>query len=96
MGNSFVVNVKVGIPYAKITKLENTVDYEIVLKIIKKHFEIPTPLLEELVYNIEQEVLQEYPSMKYFFLSIQKVNPPLESSVYSSEVRVEKTYSSTQ
>lgn len=92
MGNQFVVNVKAGIDYIKVDRLDQTVDYEVMLQIIKSEFAKPTPLLEELAHRIEQAILIKYPAMRYFFLSIQKRNPPLGSEVYSSEVSVERRY----
>lgn len=86
------MNVKAGIDYVKVERLDQTIDYEIVLQIIKREFEKPTPLLEELAYRIEQALLAHYPAMRYFYLSIQKRNPPLGSEVDSSEVSVEKHY----
>lgn len=92
MGNQFVVNVKAGIDYVKVERLEQTIDYEIILQIIKHEFEKPTPLLEELAHRIEQAVVAQYPAIRYFYLSIQKRNPPLGSEVYSSEISVERRY----
>ena len=87
-----MINVKAGIEYIKVETLDQTIDYEIILQVIKKEFAQPTPLLEELAHRIEQSVLTMYPSMRYFYLSIQKLNPPLGSEVYSSEVSVERRY----
>jgi dihydroneopterin aldolase len=92
LGNTFVINAKVGIEYKKVDNLNETVDYERILHIIQYRCEKPTPLLEELVYLIEQDVLKECPSMKSFYLSIQKMNPPLGANVKSSEVSIERTY----
>ncbi len=92
LGNTFIVNVKAGIDYIRVTKLEQTIDYEIILNIVKEEFATAKPLLEELVYTIEQNVLIQYPSMKYFYLSIQKLNPPLGTEVESSEVSIERKY----
>jgi dihydroneopterin aldolase len=56
LGNQFVVNVKAGIDYIKVDRLDQTVDYEVMLQIIKSEFAKPTPLLEELAHRIEQAI----------------------------------------
>ena len=87
-----MINLKAGIDFLEVKTLDQTVDYEVMLNIVKFEFAKPTPLLEELVFRIEQSIHAHYPTLRYFFLSIQKLNPPLGSEVYSSEVSVEKKY----
>jgi dihydroneopterin aldolase len=86
------VNVKAGIPFRQVAQLDQTIDYEIVLRIIQQEFLQAKPLLEELVYTIERKVVEMYPDMIYFYLSIKKMNPPLGCEVEHSEVCVERRY----
>ncbi len=92
MGNHFVVNIKVGIDDVLIKSINDTIDYSILLRIIQDFFKTPTPLLETLVYDIEKQILIECKGLKYLYLSIQKLNPPLQAVVKSSEVILEKKY----
>jgi dihydroneopterin aldolase len=72
--------------------LANTIDYQILLQIIQAHFAQSTDLLETLVINIEMAVQQIFLNIKYFFISIQKTNPPLGIVCKSSEIILEKNY----
>ena len=92
MGNHFVVNVKVGVDDIIVNSINDTIDYSILLRIIQDFFKVPTPLLETLVYEIEKQILIECKGLKYLYLSIQKLNPPLQAVVKSSEVILEKKY----
>jgi dihydroneopterin aldolase len=62
------------------------------LSIIKQRMAIPTPLLETIVCELEQEIKTKFPSINYFYVSIQKQFPPINADVFSSEVIIEKTY----
>ena len=81
-----------GIEDREINSINDTIDYSRLLAIIQDHFKTPTPLLETLVYKIEQQILKECKALKYFYLSIQKQHPPLVAIVKSSEVILEKNY----
>ncbi len=80
--------------YVRVDSMDQTLNYERLLQIIQEAFAVPRPLLEELVWDIEQQVAAEFPLLRYFFLSIKKMNPPLGADVECSEVSVEKHYGS--
>ncbi len=92
MGNHFVVNVKVGIDDIIVNSINDTLDYSMLLRIIQDFFKTPTPLLETLVYEIEKQIMIECKGLKYLYLSIQKLHPPLQAVLKSSEVILEKRY----
>jgi len=92
LGNHFVVNIKVGVDDIIVNSINDTIDYSILLRIIQDFFKAPTPLLETLVYEIEKQILNECKGLKYLYLSIQKLHPPLQAVVKSSEVILEKNY----
>jgi dihydroneopterin aldolase len=92
LGNRFVVNIKVGIDDVIINSINDTIDYSVLLSIVQDFFKTPTPLLETLVYEIEKQILIECKGLKYLYLSIQKLHPPLQAVVKSSEVILEKKY----
>ncbi len=92
MGNHFVVNVKVGIDDIIVNSINDTIDYSMLLRIIQDFFKTPTPLLETLVYEIEKQIMIECKGLKYLYLSIQKLHPPLQAVLKSSEVILEKRY----
>jgi dihydroneopterin aldolase len=92
LGNHFVVNVKVGVDDIIVNSINDTIDYSMLLRIIQDFFKTPTPLLETLVYEIEKQIMIECKGLKYLYLSIQKLHPPLQAVLKSSEVILEKRY----
>ncbi len=92
MGNRFEINCKLGFEQREVKKIHDTIDYSILLDCINKVFSSREDLLETIAQNIEQECLSLFSELKYFYFSIQKLNPPLNTQVYSSEVILEKAY----
>jgi dihydroneopterin aldolase len=88
------VNVKVTFnDTVKITSLEQTIDYEVLLKCIQDHMSKPTPLMESLVQEIETDIHNRFPQITSFWISMRKENPPMSGVVQGSEVILEKKYS---
>ncbi|MCC7028727.1 MAG: dihydroneopterin aldolase [Chitinophagaceae bacterium] len=92
LGNNFVVNCKVGIEQKKIESIDDTIDYALLSAIIHQHFAVPTPLLETVAARIEDDIMRKYPVIRYFYLSIKKLNPALNARADSSEVIIENNY----
>lgn len=92
LGRWFEVSVEAGIERNQINNLEDTIDYESLLNITKKHFEISTGLLENVALSIESDLRALYPDIKQLNISIRKLYPPFATSIQSSEVRLEKKY----
>lgn len=92
LGNTFIINCKVGIENHPVNSIKDTIDYAALLEIVKKHFSAATPLLETLAQNIESESKLLFPDLKYFLISIQKKNPALNAQLESSEIILEKQY----
>lgn len=87
------MSVKVGIPSQKITQMEDTIDYVRLQEIIQTCFKYPKDLLEELITDIQEEIHLAYPrQLKYLWLSIKKMNPPLALSTECSELILEEFY----
>ena len=80
------------IPHQSIITLENTINYEELLQLVKLNFEKTKPLLEELVQMISSDIETKFPFLSYLFVSIQKKNPPLGEDIESSEVSFEKNF----
>jgi len=53
---------------------------------------VPTPLLESVAARIEDDIMRKYPAIRYFYLSIKKLNPALNARADSSEVIIENNY----
>ena len=87
------MNTKVGFPNSvELISIEKTVNYEELLRIVQASFEQSSFLLEELVLSISAEIKLQFPQIMYSMVSIKKLNPPLNASIESSEVILEKKY----
>lgn len=81
-----------GIEQKKIESIDDTIDYALLSAIIHQHFAVPTPLLETVAARIEDDIMRKYPVIRYFYLSIKKLNPALNARADSSEVIIENNY----
>jgi len=94
-GNHFIVNVVIEKTFENIAvyELSDTVDYEIVFKIIAKQMLIPHELLENLVQQIIYEIETTFLNLKKINIEIQKQNPPIKGAdINYSAVEFEKVY----
>lgn len=79
MGNEFLIQVELEVDVPETTlQLEDTIDYAKVFSVVKKEFEIPEELLENLVYRIANTLVKIFPSIQEVKLNVIKTNPPLE------------------
>jgi dihydroneopterin aldolase len=60
-----------------ITSLEQTVNYQTVFEIIKRHFATHHDLLEELGQNILGEIKHQFAYIKTVSITITKLQPPI-------------------
>ncbi len=67
-------------------ELEDTLNYELLLELVQKELNRPTPLLESLANRILLRVQEVFPQATAAGIKIQKLNPPLDARVYSSSV----------
>ncbi|HNB81279.1 MAG TPA: dihydroneopterin aldolase [Chitinophagaceae bacterium] len=95
LGNEFIVNleVQIAIPEAPL-HINNTVNYAVLLDILKQNWHQRCDLLEELILKLEKDTYRHFPAIRHFRCSIQKRNPPLGVQAESSEVILEKAYNS--
>ncbi len=70
----------------EIEHIDETINYATVYGIIKYNMSIPTPLLETVVMKTGNEIHQNFPSLKSIFISIKKLNPPIEGMQGYAEV----------
>lgn len=87
-----MLHCKIGIDIIEVKSIQDTIDYSILLSCIQKHFAVRQDLLETLIQNIERDIVAQIPQIKFFFLSIKKLNPTLNALIESSEVILEKKY----
>ena len=93
-GNDFVVNMQVSYPprKEKIGKLEETIDYAALFKVINTAMQKPVDLLETLVQSIANAVHDQFPEVKEVVVSVEKLNPPIDKFSGSAAVSFHKTF----
>jgi dihydroneopterin aldolase len=74
IGNTFKVDVRIQMtpPTKTIHKLEDTIDYVQVYALIQKIMAVPTPLLENIVVNIADQILAANPIAELVYVKITK------------------------
>jgi dihydroneopterin aldolase len=92
-GCKFLVDVVVETGFGEQTdfdSIRDTVDYEVLFTILKKHMDKPERLLELLCKNITDEILQRYPHIHSAEVSIKKLNPPIKGMKGNSSVSLKQ------
>lgn len=87
-GNDFVVNMQIKyIPQQEIiTDLQQTINYATLFDIVNAIMQKPVDLLETLVQTIAKTVHEQFPQIKEVNVSVEKLNPPIDSFTGSTEV----------
>ncbi|HEX9981576.1 MAG TPA: dihydroneopterin aldolase [Flavobacterium sp.] len=71
-------------------KLEDTVDYVLLNKIVKEEMDIRSNLLEHVAHRIILRVFRELPAVARINLSVSKLNPPIEGDVEAVTIQMEE------
>ncbi len=87
-GNDFITDIDLYIPYKKIDRIEDTVDYSIVAAIVKAELDIPTELLESLADRIMRRLMDNYQQVFKITVSIKKINPDVVVDAEYSQVKL--------
>ncbi|GEO08478.1 dihydroneopterin aldolase [Segetibacter aerophilus] len=62
-----------------INKIEETIDYTVLLEVVKQRMERPTLLLETLATEIASEIIAKFSIVTAVEISIYKLHPPIEN-----------------
>jgi 7,8-dihydroneopterin aldolase/epimerase/oxygenase len=92
LGNSFMVNIKIGFEGGFISDLVQSINYEQVYAIASKHMAHTRDLLEQVISHIIKEIEETSSGIKYAYISIQKLNPLFGKQIAATEVIFEKEY----
>ncbi len=66
---------------AKSDRLQDTIDYVQLNRIVKEEMALRSNLLENVAYRIIDRVLQDFPEIKETGVTVSKINPPLGGDV---------------
>ncbi|MEQ8244145.1 dihydroneopterin aldolase [Fulvivirga sp.] len=88
LGNTFEVNITVEADFEKAAiddELAETVDYEKLYAIASEVMEVPSKLLEQVVYKMASRILKELP-VNSVEVSLSKFNPPISGECKKATV----------
>jgi len=88
-GNLFVVDFKAEYHFklaAKSDRLDDTVDYGDVYKVIREEMDKPSNLLENVAWRIVKSISAKFPQFIRFQIRISKSNPPVGGACQWSRV----------
>lgn len=71
-------------------KLEDTVDYVLLNRIVKEEMAIRSNLLEHVSHRIIARVFREIPQVSRIVLSVSKLNPPIGGDVEAVTIQMEE------
>ena len=91
-GNTFEVTVHLKYDISKAMesdRLEDTLDYGVVVKIVNEEMSHPSDLLEHVVGRIYSRFISLFPENRGGMICISKLNPPFDFEIESSGVKIE-------
>lgn len=80
IGNRFQVDLVLETDFeeaAQTDKLNDTVDYEAIYRIVSSRMQTPARLLEFLAREIATEVKGRFPAIRWIEVTVSKFNPPV-------------------
>ena len=89
IGNKYSVDVSVLAPVeeaATTDKLANTIDYEVLYKLVRHEMTTPARLLEHIGQRIIQSVLEHFAAVKQVEVTVSKYNPPIGGVCHRASV----------
>ncbi|MFD1872420.1 dihydroneopterin aldolase [Hymenobacter bucti] len=71
-------------------KLAETVNYEVLYRLVLAEMQLPARLLEHLAHRILDRIMHEFPQIKRGQVSISKFNPPLGGICHRARVTLSR------
>ncbi|MBJ6142555.1 dihydroneopterin aldolase [Hymenobacter sp. BT559] len=71
-------------------KLAETVNYEVLYRLVLAEMQLPARLLEHLAHRILDRIMSEFPQVKRGRVSISKFNPPLGGICHRARVTLSR------
>lgn len=91
VGNTYIINLRINTNYLKAAKTDNvndTISYADIFQSIKKEMEIPSKLLEHVIYRISARLFKDYPSIDDLDITLNKINPPMGADIETAGVHL--------
>ena len=80
VGNRYGIDITIDVDFAKAAqqdKIDATVDYHALYKVISKEMAEPTKLLENIAERIVTAVFHNFRQVSFIEISVSKFNPPI-------------------
>ena len=88
-GKNYKVDIEVKanlVPSGKSDELEDTVNYEVLYKIVKDEMEDPKYLIEAVAKSIADKIYEQYPKIESVKVKVAKLEPELGGHVDNAHV----------
>ena len=91
VGNEFIIDLIVQYTPHKTThiSLDETINYVSLFHLVKTRMEKPSPLLEEIAFDITKEIFTQFKLAENISISIKKQNPPIKDFEGSISISLE-------
>lgn len=89
VGNTFIIDLKIGGDFSVACKSDNIADainYASLYEEVKQVMEIPCNLLEHLAEKICNKLKNEFIKIQSVEIKVTKINPPIEGQIESASV----------
>ena len=99
IGGDYIVNLVVHTDLSlpcKSDELKDTVDYVVLLDIVKNQMRARANLLENVADRIVNKIISQFPSVKKAVVRIAKLNPPINGHIEEVVIRREKKREKTK
>ena len=89
VGNMFVVDVRLDVDLGRAMesdRVDDTVNYEAVVEVVKREMSVPSNLLENVVWRIREAIKREFACVLGGRVRLAKLTPPITCKVDSVAV----------
>ena len=93
IGNKYQVDIYVSVDFesaAQQDKLTDTVNYEVLYRIVKEEMAVPSKLLENIAFRVSERALGHFPQIQSVKIRVKKFNPPVGGLCKSSTIFYQK------
>ncbi len=93
VGGRFEVNIEMETDFsksAKTDKLDGTIDYSAVYRLVEKQMMIPSKLIEHVGQRIVDSLYANFDTIQFIRLKISKLNPPIKATIEKVSIVIEE------
>lgn len=93
IGNKFIVNIELDYDTRKAEisdKLEDTINYQKVYKIIEEEMNIKSYLIEHIAHRIIERIYSNFNNISHIKIKLSKLHPPVGGKVSNVSIEIER------